>query len=163
VASFFISRIDNEVDKLLPAESEIRGKVAVSNAVLAYQAYCNFKESDRWQAISNKGGNLQRPLWASTGVKDPKYSTTKYVAELIARDVINTMPEKTLTAVRDLENMDSNSITSNYDSAKVIIAKLALAGIDLDKITNNLEIDGVKKFEESWIELMNSIKKVIDN
>jgi transaldolase len=82
---------------------------------------------------------------------------------LIARDVINTMPEKTLTAVRDLENMDSNSITSNYDSAKVIIAKLALAGIDLDKITNNLEIDGVKKFEESWIELMNSIKKVIDN
>jgi transaldolase len=82
---------------------------------------------------------------------------------LIARDVINTMPEKTLTAVRDLENMDSNSITSNYDSAKVIIAKLALAGIDLDKITNNLEIEGVKKFEESWIELMNSIKKVIDN
>jgi transaldolase len=163
VASFFISRIDNEVDKLLPAESEIRGKVAVSNAVLAYQAYCNFKESDRWQAISNKGGNLQRPLWASTGVKDPKYSTTKYVAELIARDVVNTMPEKTLTAVRDLENVDSNSITSNYDSAKVVIAKLALAGIDLDKITNNLEIDGVKKFEESWIELMNSIKKVIDN
>jgi transaldolase len=163
VASFFISRIDSEVDKLLPAESDLKGKVAVSNAVLAYQAYYDFKQSDRWKRISEKGGNLQRPLWASTGVKDPKYSPTKYVAELIAKDVVNTMPEKTLNAVRDLENVDGNSIISNYDSARLNIAKLALAGIDLDKITNDLEFDGVNKFEVSWFELMNTIKNVIDN
>ncbi len=163
VASFFISRIDSEVDKLLPTESDLRGRVAVSNAVLAYQAYCNFKESDRWKKISEKGGNLQRPLWASTGVKDPKYPPTKYVAELIAKDVVNTMPEKTLDSVRDMEHVDSSMIISNYDSARLVIAKLALAGIDLDKITNDLESDGVTKFEVSWVELMNTIKKVIDS
>lgn len=163
VASFFISRIDSEVDKLLPTESDLRGKVAVSNAVLAYQAYCDFKESDRWKKISEKGGNLQRPLWASTGVKDPKYPPTKYVAELIAKDVVNTMPEKTLDSVRDMEHVDSSMIISNYDSARLVIAKLALAGIDLDKITNDLESDGVTKFEVSWVELMNTIKKVIDS
>jgi len=161
VASFFISRIDSAVDALLDENSQLRGVVAISNAILAYEAFLKFELSDRWKNLKIKGSNLQRPLWASTGVKDPKYDPTRYVMQLVAKQIVNTMPENTLNAVKSNGVFLGDSITPNIGKAKQIMAKLALAGIDLDKITNELELDGVEKFEKSWIELMNSVNKIV--
>jgi transaldolase len=160
VASFFISRIDSEVDKQLPADSELKGNIAIANAIMAYDAFLNFENSERWQKLVAKGGNIQRPLWASTGVKDPAYDPTRYVMLLVARDTVNTMPEATLDAVRQSGVYTGDTITLNISSAKSTLGKLALVGIDLEKITNLLESDGVSKFEASWLDLMNSIKTV---
>jgi transaldolase len=161
VASFFISRIDSAVDALLNENSELRGAVAIANAILAYDAFLKFELSDRWKNLKIKGSNSQRPLWASTGVKDPKYDLTRYVMQLVAKQIVNTMPENTLNAVKANGVFLGDSITPNIGKAKQIMAKLALAGIDLDKITNELELDGVEKFEKSWIELMNSVNKIV--
>jgi transaldolase len=161
VASFFISRIDSAVDALLDKNSELRGAVAISNAILAYDAFLKFELSDRWKNLKIKGSNSQRPLWASTGVKDPKYDLTRYVMQLVAKQIVNTMPENTLNAVKANGVFLGDSITPNIGKAKQIMAKLALSGIDLDKITNELELDGVEKFEKSWIELMNSVNKIV--
>lgn len=160
VASFFISRIDSEVDKQLPADSELKGNIAIANAIMAYDAFLNFEKSERWQKLVAKGGNIQRPLWASTGVKDPAYDPTRYVMLLVARDTVNTMPEATLDAVRQSGVYTGDTITPNISSAKSTLGKLALVGIDLEKITNLLESDGVSKFEAAWLDLMNSIKTV---
>ena len=160
VASFFISRIDSEVDKQLPADSELKGNIAIANATMAYDAFLNFEKSERWQTLVTKGGNIQRPLWASTGVKDPAYDPTRYVMLLVARDTVNTMPEATLDAVRQSGVYTGDTITPNILSAKSTLGKLSLAGIDLEKITNFLESDGVSKFEAAWLDLMNSIKTV---
>jgi len=160
VASFFISRIDSEVDKQLPADSELKGNIAIANAIMAYDAFLNFEKSERWQKLVAKGGNIQRPLWASTGVKDPAYDPTRYVMLLVARDTVNTMPEATLDAVRQSGVYTGDTITPNISSAKTALGKLALVGIDLEKITNLLESDGVSKFEAAWLDLMNSIKTV---
>ena len=160
VASFFISRIDSEVDKQLPADSELKGNIAIANATMAYDAFLNFEQSERWQTLAAKGGNIQRPLWASTGVKDPAYDPTRYVMLLVARDTVNTMPEATLDAVRQSGVYTGDTITPNIMSAKSTLGKLALVGIDLEKITNFLESDGVSKFEAAWLDLMNSIKTV---
>jgi len=137
VASFFVSRIDTEVDKQLAVDSDLRGLAAIG------------------------GGKLQRPLWASTGVKDPAYDLTRYVMQLVAKNTVNTMPEATLNAVRSSGVFIGDSITPNIAVSKSNLAKLALAGIDLDKITTALEIDGVAKFEVAWIDLMSSVKSVI--
>jgi transaldolase len=161
VASFFISRIDSAVDALLDKNSELRGAVAIANAILAYDAFLKFELSDRWKNLKIKGSNLQRPLWASTGVKDPKYDPTRYVMQLVAKQIVNTMPENTLNAVKANGIFLGDSITPNIGNAKQIMEKLALAGIDIDKITNELELDGVEKFEKSWIELMNSVNKIV--
>ena len=160
VASFFISRIDSEVDKQLPVDSELKGNIAIANAIMAYDAFLNFEKSERWQKLVAKGGNIQRPLWASTGVKDPAYDPTRYVMLLVARDTVNTMPEATLDAVRQSGVYTGDTITPNISSAKLTLGKLALVGIDLEKITNLLESDGVSKFEAAWLDLMNSIKTV---
>ena len=160
VASFFISRIDSEVDKQLPSDSELKGSIAIANAIMAYDAFLNFEKSERWQKLSTKGGNIQRPLWASTGVKDPAYDPTRYVMLLVARDTVNTMPEATLDAVRKSGIFTGDTITPNILNAKSTLGKLALSGIDLDKITDLLESDGVSKFEAAWLDLMNSIKTV---
>jgi transaldolase len=160
VASFFISRIDSEVDKQLPVDSELKGNIAIANAIMAYDAFLNFEKSERWQKLVAKGGNIQRPLWASTGVKDPAYDPTRYVMLLVARDTVNTMPEATLDAVRQSGVYTGDTITPNILSAKSTLGKLALVGIDLEKITNLLESDGVSKFEAAWLDLMNSIKTV---
>ena len=146
---------------MLDENSELRGAVAISNAILAYDAFLKFELSDRWKNLKIKGSNSQRPLWASTGVKDPKYDLTRYVMQLVAKQIVNTMPENTLNAVKANGVFLGDSITPNIGKAKQIMAKLALAGIDLDKITNELELDGVEKFEKSWIELMNSVNKIV--
>ena len=161
VASFFVSRIDTEIDKQLPANSDLRGLAAIANAVMAYEAFLTFEKSDRWQGIEARGGKLQRPLWASTGVKDPAYDSTRYVMQLVARNTVNTMPEATLNAVKSSGVFMGDTITPNISISKNYLAKLALAGIDLEKITNTLEVDGVAKFEVAWIDLMNSVKSVI--
>ena len=163
VASFFISRIDSEVDKQLPGDSELRGSIAIANAIMAYEAYQTFKKSERWQMIATKNGNLQRPLWASTGVKDPSYDPTRYVMLLVADNTVNTMPEATLDAVRKSGIFTGDTITPNILKAKSSLAKLALSGIDLEKITEALEADGVAKFETAWLDLMESVKTVVGN
>jgi transaldolase len=160
VASFFISRIDTEVDKALAADSDLKGTAAIANAIIAYQAFIDFSNSDQWQLLQKQGANLQRPLWASTGVKDPTYDPTRYVMQLVAKDTVNTMPENTLKAVRENGIFSGDTITKNYQSAKATLAKLAITGIDLEKITDHLEVDGVDKFETAWLELIESVKIV---
>ena len=160
VASFFISRIDTEVDKALPADSDLKGTAAIANAVMAYQSFMEFTSTAQWKELEKVGANLQRPLWASTGVKDPAYDPTRYVMQLVANNTVNTMPEVTLKAVRENGVYAGDTITKNYQSAKATLAKLALAGIDLDKITQHLEEDGVIKFESAWLELIDSVKTV---
>ena len=158
VASFFISRIDTAVDALLPADSKLRGSAAISNAVMAYEAFQSFEESAVWQTLKIAGSNSQRPLWASTGIKDPSYDPNRYVLDLIAPNTVNTMPEQTLESVKKTGVYKGLTITRNLSLAKSNLAKLALAGIDLDKIAIDLEADGVKKFEIAWIDLMNSVR-----
>lgn len=160
VASFFISRIDTEVDKALPADSDLRGTAAIANAIMAYQAFEDYRKSAQWHSLESKGANLQRPLWASTGVKDPAYDPTRYVMQLVANHTVNTMPENTLKAVREGGVFAGDTITGNYQSAKATLARLALLGVDLEKITEHLENDGVAKFETAWMELIETVKSV---
>ena len=161
VASFFISRIDTAIDAKLPAESELRGCAAIANAVMAYQAFLSFQNSNEWQAMANVGANVQRPLWASTGVKDPTYDSTRYVMQLVAKHTVNTMPESTLNVVKKSGVFNGDTITPNFSMSKSKIAKLALSGIDINKITYDLELDGVAKFESSWLELMKSVHRIV--
>ena len=160
VASFFISRIDTEVDKALSPDSELKGMAAIANAVMAYQAFEDFAKTQEWQSLQAKGANLQRPLWASTGVKDPAYDPTRYVMQLVAPHTVNTMPESTLKAVREGGIFTGDTVTKNYQSAKATLARLAMLGVDLEKITDHLEVDGVTKFESAWLELIDSVKTV---
>lgn len=161
VSSFFVSRIDVEIDKQLGDKSELKGLAAIANAVMAYEVYLEFEKSSRWQKLLSHGGNLQRPLWASTGVKDPSYDQTRYVMSLIAPNIINTMPEATLNAVKASGVFTGETITPNIKNAKINLAKIALAGIDIAKVTEALEIDGLAKFEAAWLDLMSSVKSVI--
>ena len=160
VASFFISRIDSAIDAILPSDSAIRGCAAIANAVLAYESFLSFERSDNWQVLAKSGANVQRPLWASTGVKDPAYDATRYVMQLVAKNTVNTMPEATMNAVRQFGVFQGDSITPNLTVSKSNMAKLALAGVDIEKITHDLELDGVAKFESSWLELMSSVKAI---
>jgi len=161
VSSFFVSRIDVEIDKQLGDKSELKGLAAIANAVMAYEVFLEFEKSSRWQKLLSHGGNLQRPLWASTGVKDPSYDQTRYVMSLIAPNIINTMPEATLNAVKASGVFTGETITPNIKNAKINLAKIALAGIDIAKVTEALEIDGLAKFEAAWLDLMSSVKSVI--
>lgn len=160
VASFFVSRVDTAVDPLLPVDSKLRGSAAISNAVMAYDAFQSFEASAAWKTLKSAGCNSQRPLWASTGVKDPSYDPNRYVIDLIAPNTVNTMPEQTLESVKKTGVFKGPTINNNLALAKSNLARLALAGIDLDKITKELEIEGVKKFEMAWLELMNSVRTV---
>lgn len=162
VASFFISRIDSIVDSKLDAKSDLRGRAAISNAVMAYESFLIFKNSPRWQKLLSKDAKIQRPLWASTGVKDASYDPTMYVMQLIATDTVNTMPEATLNAVRSSGVFTGNTITPNFSNAKTNLAKIALAGIDLESITQTLELDGVTKFESAWLNLISTVKSVVN-
>ena len=161
VASFFVSRIDTEIDKQLGDKSELKGLAAIANAVMAYEVFLEFEKSSRWQKLLSHGGNLQRPLWASTGVKDPSYDQTRYVMSLVAPNTINTMPEATLNAVKMSGVFSGDTITPSIKSAKVNLAKIAMAGIDIAKVTDTLEIEGIAKFEAAWLDLMSSVKSVI--
>jgi transaldolase len=162
VASFFVSRVDAAVDPLLAglgteAAGALLGTAAVANARLAYAAYLEVVDSDRWQALEEQGANRQRPLWASTGVKNPDYPATLYVAELVAPGTVNTMPEATLDAVTHDEPVTADTITPNLDHARDTIDKLTGLGIDLDQVTAELEAEGVTKFEQAWTQLLATV------
>ncbi|HEY1665681.1 MAG TPA: transaldolase [Trebonia sp.] len=158
VASFFISRVDTEVDARLdhlgtPAADALKGSAAIANARLAYQAHEQLTASERWQRLARLGAWPQRPLWASTGVKSPAYPDTKYVAGLIARGTVNTMPGATLEAFADHGEVSGDTMTGSYDGSRGLLDRLAAAGVDFDDVTEYLERDGLSKFDKSWSEL----------
>ncbi|MDQ1680152.1 MAG: transaldolase [Frankiaceae bacterium] len=155
VASFFVSRVDTEIDKRLDKlgtddAKALRGKAAIANARLAYEAYEKVFSSDRWKALEAAGARPQRPLWASTGVKDPAYDDTQYVVELVAAGTVNTMPEPTLNAVVDHGVFKGDTVTGTYDTARELLAGLEKLGISYDEVVEQLEVEGVQKFEQSW-------------
>ena len=162
VASFFISRVDTEVDARLdqlgtPEAAALKGLAAIANARLAYQAHEQLTASDRWQRLAGLGARPQRPLWASTGVKNPAYPDTRYVAGLVARGTVNTMPGATLEAFADHGQVSGDTVTHAYDESRDVLARLAAAGVDFDDVTGYLERDGLAKFEKSWGELGASV------
>jgi transaldolase len=161
VASFFISRIDSAVDKELKAigNTSLMGKIALANAHVAYALFQERFQSDKWVALQKDGARVQRPLWASTGVKDPAYPDTLYVDQLIAAHTVNTMPPTTLDAVLDHSTISGDSISPQIANSKKYIRELEETGISLAAITKFLEEDGVKKFAQSWIDLLDSVKK----
>jgi len=161
VASFFVSRVDTEVDKRLdklgsPEAVELRGKAAIANARLASQAYEDVFTGERWTALADAGAKPQRPLWASTGVKDPAYDDTMYVIDLVTRGVVNTMPEATLDAVADHGAVRGDTIRGEYASAAATMTALAEVGIDMADVVDVLEVEAVEKFETSWNDLLKS-------
>ena len=157
VASFFVSRVDSEVDKRLGAGSALRGQAAIANARLAYAQYEQVFASDRWKALEAAGAHPQRPLWASTGVKDPAYDDTQYVVELVAPGTVNTMPEATLEAVADHGVVRGDTVTTRYADAQQVLDDLKTAGIDYDDVVQQLEQEGVSKFEDAWNDLIASV------
>jgi transaldolase len=166
VASFFVSRVDTEYDKRLDAiggdeAKALRSKAAIANARLAYATYQEAFSSDRWQALAAKGANVQRPLWASTGVKDPNLPDTLYVTELVVADTVNTMPEKTMNAVADHGVIEGDRVTGTADDAKVIIDSLTGLGISYDDVIDTLEREGVDKFVKSWNELEQTVETAL--
>lgn len=168
VASFFVSRVDSEIDKRLDqigteGALALKGKAAVANARLAYQLFEQEFASDQFKALSAKGANLQRPLMASTGVKDPALPDTMYVTDLVATDLVNTMPEKTMEAVYDHGQIAGDSIRPNYDGAKRIMADLKAAGVDYDDVVELLEREGVAKFIASWDELVATVSAALES
>jgi transaldolase len=162
VASFFVSRVDSEVDKRLGEGSELRGKAAIANARLAYSRYEEVFSSDRWKALEQAGAKPQRPLWASTGVKDPAYDDTQYVVELVAPGTVNTMPEATLEAVADHGVVRGDTVRDGYAEAQQVLDDLKAAGIDYDDVVDQLEREGVSKFEDSWNELIESVTEQLE-
>ena len=162
VASFFVSRVDSEIDKQLPDDSPLRGQAAIANARLAYSHYEKVVSGGRWKALEAAGAKPQRPLWASTGVKDPAYDDTQYVVELVAPGTVNTMPESTLEAVADHGVVRGDTVTGAYDDAQQVLDELARAGISYDDVVETLEREGVAKFEESWNSLIESVTEQLE-
>ena len=167
VASFFVSRVDAEVDKRLTAVGTdealaLRGHAAIANARLAFAAYEEIFSSERWTALQTSGARPQRPLWASTGVKDPSYRDTMYVDELVVAGVVNTMPEKTLNAFADHGIVLADTVTGADEQAAATVAAIEAQGISMDEVTAQLEDEGVTKFEVSWDELLTTTKAGLD-
>ena len=162
VASFFVSRVDTEVDRRLkainsPEAESLLGEAAIANARLAYQLYEQKFTGARWEALAAAGATKQRPLWASTGVKDPKYDDTRYVVELVAPGTVNTAPEKTIDAVADHGVIRGDTISASYASASSTFSALESLGVDLADVFEVLETEGVEKFEQSWAELLQTV------
>lgn len=167
VASFFVSRVDSEIDarleKIGSQEAlDLRGKAGVANARLAYAAYEELFGGDRFAALKADGARAQRPLWASTGVKNPDYSDTLYVTELVAPNTVNTMPEKTLDAVADHGVVTGDTVSGTAAEAQGVFDALVAVGIDKDDVFITLEEEGVEKFEKSWAELMEATQGQLD-
>jgi len=168
VASFFVSRVDTEVDKRLEKigteeAKALRGKAAIANATLAYEAYSEVFSSDRWQALADAGAHPQRPLWASTSTKNPDYRDVIYVEELIAPGTVNTMPEPVIHAYADHGELGGgDAVTGSYEDARKVMADLASVGVDMDDVVQVLEDEGVDKFEQSWLELLDGVQKSLD-
>ena len=162
VASFFVSRVDTEIDKRLDAigteeAAALKGKAGVANARLAYQAYEEVFSTPRWKSLADEGAHPQRPLWASTGVKDPAYPDTLYVTELVAPGIVNTMPEKTLEATADHGEVTGDTITGGYAEASTVLDDLEAVGVSYTEVVDLLEDEGVDKFEKSWGELLDGV------
>jgi transaldolase len=158
VASFFVSRVDSEIDKRLgelgtDEATALRGKAAIANARLAYQAYEEIFSTPRWEVLRDAGARPQRPLWASTGVKDPSYPDTMYVTELVAPGTVNTMPGTTLDAVADHGEISGDTVRGRYEEAAAVLDRLEALGVGYDEVTDQLEREGLSKFEKSWAEL----------
>lgn len=158
VASFFVSRVDTEIDQRLDklgtiGASQLRGRAAIANARLAFQTYQQVFSTPRWRVLAAAGARAQRPLWASTGVKDPAYDDTRYVVELVTAGVVNTMPQATLAAVADHGVIRGDSVQAAYDDAAAVMAALADAGLDYDDVVHHLEVEGLATFEASWAAL----------
>jgi transaldolase len=167
VASFFVSRVDTEVDKRLDKlgtdeAKALRGKAGIANARLAYERYEKVFGSDRWQALKAAGAHEQRPLWASTGVKDPAYDDTMYVVELVAPNTVNTMPEATLDAVADHGVIRGNAIAGTYEESRKVIDALNDLGISYDDVIELLEVEAVQKFEDSYAQLAESVRSQLE-
>jgi transaldolase len=163
VASFFVSRVDSEVDKRLdklatPQARAMRGKAAVANARLAYELYEQKLATPRWAALAAKGANVQRPLWASTSTKDPAYPDTKYVVDLVVKDTVNTMPEATLHATADHGVLRGDTVHGTYDESRQVFVDLDELGISYDDVVRVLEDEGVSKFSASWDEMFETVR-----
>jgi len=164
VASFFVSRVDTEVDGRLdkigtPEAEALRGKAAIANARLAYELFEQKSATPRWQALAARGARPQRPLWASTSTKDPAFSDTLYVTELAAPGTVNTMPESTLHATAAHGKLHGNAIAGTYDASREVFAQLGALGIGYDDVVHVLEEQGVEKFAASWAELLETIAR----
>ena len=165
VASFFVSRVDTEIDKRLDdveGGADLQGKAAVANARLAYEAYEQTFSGPRWERLAEMGANRQRPLWASTGVKNEAYRDTMYVDELVVANTVNTMPEKTLTAVAEHGEIDGDQVTGHYAEARKVMAAIADKGISYDDVIATLEKEGVDKFVTSWNELLKTVRTQLE-
>ncbi|MFE4835443.1 transaldolase [Arthrobacter sp. NPDC056691] len=163
VASFFVSRVDSEIDKRLdtigtPSAKALKGKAGVANARLAYQVYEKLFSTERWAALAEAGARPQRPLWASTGVKDPAYPDTLYVTELVAAGIVNTMPEKTLDATFDHGVVTGDTITGTYGEANRVLNALEHLGVSYNNVVDLLESEGLDKFVSSWKELLADVE-----
>ena len=168
VASFFVSRVDTEIDKRLgkigtDEALALRGEAGVANARLAYAAYEEvFVGGSRYEELKTNGARVQRPLWASTGVKNPEYSDTLYVTELVAPNTVNTMPEKTIDAVADHGVITGDTVTGKAEEAQALFDKLTAVGVDMPDVFRLLEDEGVEKFEKSWLELLEATQAQLD-
>ena len=167
VASFFVSRVDSEVDKRLDAigsdeAKALKGKAAIANARLAYALYEEEFSSERFAPLEAKGAHRQRPLWASTGVKDPAYPDTMYVTELVVANTVNTMPEKTMQAFADHGELHGDTVSGTEGEAQQTLDDLAEVGISYDEVVDVLEREGVEKFDASWAELVETVQTALD-
>ncbi|ALO07556.1 transaldolase [Streptomyces gardneri] len=161
VASFFVSRVDSEIDKRLDGigtdeAKALKGKAALANARLAYEAFEEVFSGERWASLDKAQANKQRPLWASTGVKDPAYKDTLYVVDLVAPGTVNTMPEATLEATADHGEVAGDTVRGTYDQSRAELAAVEKLGIAYDDVVQLLEDEGVEKFEASWNDLLKS-------
>jgi transaldolase len=166
VASFFVSRVDTEIDKRLDAigteeAKALKGKAGVANARLAYQVYEELFSTERWAVLAEAGARPQRPLWASTGVKDPAYPDTLYVTELVAAGIVNTMPEKTLDATFDHGVVKGDTVSGTYTEANRVLNALEHLGISYNNVVSQLESEGLEKFVASWNELLADVNGVL--
>jgi transaldolase len=167
VASFFVSRVDSEIDKRLEAIGTdealaLRGQAGIANSRLAYAAFQEVFSGERWDALAAKGAKPQRPLWASTGVKNPDYSDTMYITELVVADTVNTMPEKTMLAFADHGEVKGDRVTGTTAQAQEVFDALERVGVDLTDVFITLEDEGVDKFEKSWAELGDTVQGQLD-
>jgi len=167
VASFFVSRVDTEVDKRLAAIGTdealaLKSKAAIANARLAYELFEQTFAGERWAALEAQGANKQRPLWASTGVKDPALPDTLYVSELVVADTVNTMPEKTMQAFADHGEVTGDEVSGKGDQARAVLAAIEALGISFDDVVQVLEDEGVDKFDKSWAELVATVEGALD-
>ena len=167
VASFFVSRVDTEIDKRLDSignstAKSLKSKAALANARLAYELFQREFSTPEWNNLAARGAQLQRPLMASTGVKDPTLPDTLYVTELVARNLVNTMPEKTLNAVFDHGEILGDTISPNFESARAVLAEIESLGISYDDVVSLLEAEGVQKFNASWDELIQTVRTQLE-